>query len=174
MSDNGNVFVNLARKTIESFVKQERLQIPEPLPEELNREAGVFVSIKKNGQLRGCIGTIQPTQDNLAEEIISNAISAASRDPRFPAIEEHELPELDISVDILEEPEPIDSVDKLDPWKYGIIVEKGFHRGLLLPMLEGIDTVEEQLDIAVRKAGLSPDEDLENLQLYRFRVTRYK
>ncbi len=175
MTEQENIYVKLARNTIEKYLQQEEMIISEEsLPEELKYQAAAFVSIKKNGQLRGCIGTILPTEDSLAEEICSNAISAAIRDPRFPPVKEEELSELEISVDVLEEPEAIDTVDDLDPHQYGVIVEKGFHRGLLLPKLEGIDTVEEQLKIAFRKAGLRLDNVTEGVQLYRFKVTRHK
>jgi len=170
-----NIYVKLAKSSIEKHLQQEEVTLSEEfLSEELKCQAAAFVSIKKNGQLRGCIGTIQPTEDSLAEEIKTNAISAAFRDPRFPPIKEEELPELDISVDVLEQPEAIDSMDDLDPHQYGVIVEKGYHRGLLLPNLEGVDTVEEQVEIALRKAGLRPVNGLEGVQLYRFKVTRYK
>jgi AmmeMemoRadiSam system protein A len=140
-------------------------------PEFANRRAGVFVSLKKHGQLRGCIGTISPTCDNIIEEIAENAIGAATRDPRFYPVEASELPELDISVDILGEPEPVRNMDELDPKKYGVIVSAGGRRGLLLPDLEGVDTVEEQVAIARQKAGIGPDEPV---QLERFEVVRYR
>lgn len=175
MTKQENIYVKLACDTIEKYLQQEEMTISgKSLPEELRCQAGTFVSIKKNGQLRGCIGTIQPTQDSLAEEIRGNAISAAFRDPRFPPVKEEELSELEISVDVLAEPEAIDSINDLDPHQYGVIVEKGRHRGLLLPNLEGIDTVEEQVEIALRKAGLRPVNGLEGVQLYRFKVTRHK
>lgn len=176
--EGSNIYVRLAEKTIEELLKRETVDtkkiLPQPLPRELNKKAGAFVSIKKNGQLRGCIGTIEGVRDNLGEEIISNAISAASRDPRFPAIREEELPQLDISVDVLGVPERVGYLEKLDPHKYGVIVEKGFQRGVLLPDLEGVDTVHEQLEIVMRKAGLSPFEDLDSIIIYRFTVNRYK
>ncbi len=136
-----------------------------------NKRAGAFVSIHKNGALRGCIGTIAPTKDYLAEEIIENAISASTRDPRFPPITKDELFELEINVDVLGEIEPIRSEEELDVVRYGVIVAKGGRQGLLLPNLDGVDTVEEQLSIAKRKAGLSPDE--EGCELYRFEVVRH-
>lgn len=177
--EKNNIYLNLARETIKNFVLYGKKDIMEkmlrsPLPVELNRKAGTFVSIKKKGQLRGCIGTISPSKDNIAEEIISNSISAASRDPRFPVIKKDELSELDISVDVLGKAERVEQVEDLDPYQYGIIVEKGFKRGVLLPNLEGVDTVAEQLDVVIRKAGLDPIEDLKDLKLYRFRVRRYK
>lgn len=175
MTEGESIYVKLARDTIENLVCGGKIEISEKfLTKELRHQAGAFVSIKKNGQLRGCIGTIYPTKDNLAEEISANAISAASRDPRFPAVKENELSELDISVDVLEEPEAVDSMEELDPNKYGVIVEKGYHKGVLLPELEGIDTVQKQLEIALKKAGLRPDDGIRGVQLYRFRVNRYK
>lgn len=174
-------YVKLARATIEQFVKTGRkLKFPadlpaglaEALPEEATKErAGAFVSVHKNGMLRGCIGTIGPVQDSIAEEIISNAISAVSRDPRFERVREDELELLEINVDILGKPENIDGPDQLDVKRYGVIVSCGARKGLLLPDLEGVDTVEEQIDIARRKGGISPDDDY---RLQRFEVVRYK
>lgn len=175
MVEQENIYVKLAKGTIEKHLGlEEKIYSEEILPEELKCQAAAFVSIKKNGQLRGCIGTIHPTEDSLAEEIRSNAMSAAFRDPRFPPVKEEEISELEFSVDVLEEPEEIDSLNDLDPHQYGVIVEKGRHRGLLLPNLEGIDTVEEQVEIALRKAGLRPVNGIEGVQLYRFKVTRHK
>ncbi|ADL08793.1 AmmeMemoRadiSam system protein A [Thermosediminibacter oceani] len=167
-----DIYVKLARQSLETYVKTGRvMEVPEDLPREmLEQRAGVFVSIKKHGQLRGCIGTIMPTRRNIAEEIIKNAISAGCEDPRFFPVEPEELPELIYSVDVLTPPEPIDSPDKLDPKKYGVIVKRGNRTGLLLPDLEGIDTVEEQINIALRKAGIRPDESYE---LFRFEVIRH-
>ena len=174
-------YVKLARATIEQFVKTgKRLKFPselpaglaEALPGEATKErAGAFVSVHKNGMLRGCIGTIGPVQDSIAEEIISNAISAVSRDPRFERVREDELELLEINVDILGKPENIDGPDQLDVKRYGVIVSCGARKGLLLPDLEGVDTVEEQIDIARRKGGISPDDDY---KLQRFEVVRYK
>lgn len=181
MEGKENIHVWLARRTIKEFVISgkekdmlKRIMPEETLPEELQKRAGAFVTIKKKGELRGCIGTIQATRANLAEEIISNAISAASRDPRFPPVREEELAELEISVDVLEKPEPVHDLSELDPLTYGVIVEKGFRRGLLLPDLEGVETVEKQLGIALQKAGLSPFTDLDDIRIYRFRVKRYE
>jgi AmmeMemoRadiSam system protein A len=131
----------------------------------------VFVSIHKLGGLRGCIGTFEPREDNVAEEIIANAVSSASRDPRFPPIAPEELKDLDYSVDVLTAPEPVKSQDQLDPKKYGCIVECGYRRGLLLPDLEGVDTADYQVSICRQKAGIAPDEPV---NLYRFQVKRYK
>lgn len=166
--------VQLAQKTIEMHVREGRTpKPPEALVAGLRRRAGAFVSIHSHGQLRGCIGTIEPSQPNVVEEIIANAVSAATRDPRFPPITPAELPDLDIKVDILGEPEPVSGIDQLDARRYGVIVQSKTdprRRGLLLPDLEGVDTAEEQVAIARRKAWLRPD-DL--VQLYRFRVERY-
>jgi AmmeMemoRadiSam system protein A len=134
-------------------------------------KAGVFVSIKKHGQLRGCIGTFEPDKSNVAQEIISNAVSSAIRDPRFLPVVAEELPDLTYSVDVLTTPEPVESEKELDPERYGVIVEKGKRHGLLLPDLEGVDTVEQQIDICRQKAGIAPDEPV---KLYRFEVKRYR
>jgi AmmeMemoRadiSam system protein A len=164
--------VELARKTIENYVQEKRtIEPPEELGPEMQGRAGTFVSLHdRRGNLRGCIGTIEPQRPTVAQEVIQNAISAATRDPRFPPVQPEELEELDVKVDVLTEPEPIDSMDQLDPKRYGVIVESGWRRGLLLPDLEGVDTVEYQVDIAMRKAGIRPGEPM---QLYRFEVKRY-
>ena len=120
--------------------------------------------------MRGCIGTIASTQKNLALEIIHNAVSAVSKDPRFDPVEEDELQYLDINVDVLGEAEPIKSLSELDVKKYGVIVQSGYKRGLLLPDLDGVDTVEQQVDIARRKGGISPGEKID---LFRFEVVRH-
>ena len=165
-------YVRLARETVERYVDEgKRLSVPEYLPEEaLTRRAGTFVSLKKFGQLRGCIGTISPAEANIAEEIIHNAISASTRDPRFPPVSPSELKDLDYSVDILGETEDIDSPEELDVKKYGVIVSSGYRRGLLLPNLEGIDDVEDQISIAMQKAGIRKGE---RIRLQRFEVVRY-
>ena len=136
----------------------------------LNVKAGAFVSIHKFGALRGCIGTIAPTQENLAQEIIQNAVSAVSKDPRFEPVDESELKWLDINVDVLGEPEKIKSEAELDVKKYGVIVQSGYKRGLLLPDLDGVDTVEEQVAIARRKGGIAPGEKVD---MFRFQVVRH-
>ena len=167
-----SVYVRLAKETIENYIKQGKIITPPlGLPEEMiNQKAGVFVSLKKNGNLRGCIGTFMPIQENIAQEIIKNAISAAVDDPRFSPVIASELGDLTISVDVLSLPEEIFDVSELDPEKYGVIVSSGYKKGLLLPDLEGVDTVEEQLYIAKRKAGIYPDE---KVKLFRFEVKRY-
>jgi AmmeMemoRadiSam system protein B/AmmeMemoRadiSam system protein A len=163
--------VRLARETVETYVKGGKAPHPEELTPEMMLRAGVFVSIHKLGGLRGCIGTFEPTRQNVAEEIITNAISSATKDPRFSPITPNELNDLSYSVDVLTAPEPIPSQDQLDPKKYGVIVECGFRRGLLLPDLEGVDTVDYQIDVCRQKAGIAPDEPI---KLYRFEVKRYK
>jgi AmmeMemoRadiSam system protein A len=164
-------YVALARSSIAAYVREGRRISPPPgLPPELaSRRRGAFVSIKKGGALRGCIGTYQPTEENLAEEIIANAIRAATEDPRFPPLTPDELPKVSFSVDVLSPPEPCRAAD-LDPRRYGVIVEAGWRRGLLLPDLPGVDTVEEQLRIAKMKAGISADEPC---RLWRFTVERH-
>jgi len=163
--------VALARQTLETYVKTGRQISPQSAEESLlQQKAGVFVSLKKQGQLRGCIGTIAPTRESVAGEIVQNAISAGTRDPRFPPVSREELGELVYSVDILSPPEPIAGMADLDPLRYGVIVRSGHRSGLLLPNLEGIDTPEEQVDIARRKAGIGPHEAV---KLERFEVIRY-
>jgi len=166
--------VCLARKTIEEYLREKKIiSPPQDIPKEFQGKAGVFVSLHKKGKLRGCIGTYLPTEENIAKEIIKNAISAATQDPRFPPVEVEELKDLEISVDILSKPELIRSTKELDPKKYGVIVSKGWQRGLLLPDLDGVNTIKEQLDIAKQKAGLWGVSD-EELEIQRFTVTRYK
>ncbi|HHV61417.1 MAG TPA: AmmeMemoRadiSam system protein A [Firmicutes bacterium] len=163
--------VRLARSAVEEYVRRGNiLAVPGDLPPELSGRAGVFCSIKKHGQLRGCIGTVAPTRASIAEEVIRNAIAAATEDPRFAPVEPHELDDLVYSVDILTPPEKVAGLDELDPKRYGVIVRRGGRSGLLLPDLEGIDTAAKQVEIAKRKAGIRPDEDVE---LERFEVVRY-
>ena len=163
--------VRLAHEAIDAYVKEGRIiQPPAKLTPEMKEEAGVFVSLHKGGELRGCIGTFEPSRSNVAEEIIINGISAATRDPGFEPVQEEELKDLDISVDVLTAPEPIESKEQLNPKKYGAIVQRGARRGLLLPDLEGVDTAEQQIDICCRKADIAPNE---KVRLYRFEVKRY-
>ncbi|HOJ10991.1 MAG TPA: AmmeMemoRadiSam system protein A [Clostridiales bacterium] len=168
-------YISLARMALEAYVREDRLIKPYEigyLPEEmLNERAGAFVSIKKDGNLRGCIGTTGPTRGNLAEEIIHNAISAGTKDPRFYPVEEVELGELVYSVDILKEPERVKSIEELDVIRYGVIVRSGFKSGLLLPNLEGVNTPEEQVSIALKKAGIKP---YEKYTMERFEVIRHE
>jgi AmmeMemoRadiSam system protein A len=164
--------VALARESLTYYLMHGRLMDkPAELPAILCGQAGVFVSFKKAGQLRGCIGTFAPTKPTIAEEIIQNAVSAGTEDPRFWPVELSELAELEVSVDVLQAPEPIDSIEQLEPRTYGVIVRKGRRPGLLLPDLEGVDTAAEQAAIAMDKAGIRPEEEID---LYRFTVTRYK
>ena len=167
-----DAYVKLARASAEYFVKNgEVMPLPDDVPPELlNTKAGAFVSVHKFGALRGCIGTIASTQKNLALEIIENAVSAVSKDPRFEPVTENELKYLDINVDVLGEAEPIKSKTELDVKKYGVIVQSGYKRGLLLPDLDGVDTVGQQVSIARRKGGIAPGEKVE---LFRFEVVRH-
>lgn len=162
--------VALARTTIEEYVRNGRFARPGEPQGLLASAAGAFVSLHRHGDLRGCIGTTGPTQPTLAEEIAHNAIQAATADPRFPALGADELDDLEISVDVLHEPEPA-TMDDLDPGTYGVIVTAGRRRGLLLPDLEGVDTPEDQVLISMRKAGIAPGEPI---SLMRFRVDRYR
>ncbi len=161
----------LAREAVESYVSEGRRFRPTNLTAEMEVKAGVFVSLHKHNELRGCIGTFEPVESNVAEEIVTNAISSATHDPRFLPVRSEELVDLEYSVDVLTTPEPVESADQLDPKKYGVIVEAGWRRGLLLPDLEGVDRVETQIDICRMKAGIGPEEDV---KLYRFEVKRYK
>ena len=164
--------VRLAMDAVEAFVESGKVISPEEAPEELLKtRAGAFVTLKQGGQLRGCIGTIGPTKATLAQEIIANAIAAATEDPRFSQVEPEELTQLTYSVDVLGEPEAIDSLSQLDPERFGVIVKSGRRRGLLLPNLEGVDSAQRQVAIAKSKAGIGPEEDVE---LFRFQVVRYR
>ncbi len=183
-----NPYINLAKQSIENYIKTGAIiKLPKDLPKEFyNRKAGVFVTIKKDNELRGCIGTFLPTRKNIGEEIISNAISAATQDYRFSLIGQNELPELDYEVSILSEPEQIEMTENptefseekfrqagLDPKKYGIIVKTNNGRsGLLLPDLEGVNSVEKQISIACQKAGINYGMD--KIILYRFTVEKHK
>ncbi len=165
-------FVRLARQTIEAFVHTGEIPaLPDGLPEELqNTRAGVFVSLKIAGKLRGCIGTTSAATDSIAQEIVKNAVAACSEDPRFDPVRSEELERITYSVDVLGKTERIDSIDQLDVKRYGVIVISGYRKGLLLPNLEGVDTVEEQLKIAKRKAGLP---EYERCLMERFEVVRH-
>lgn len=169
MSDNP---AHLARKILEYYYREGRLpQQTGELEPAYKVKAGAFVSLKKGKQLRGCIGTVEPVRENLAAEIAANAVAAAERDPRFASVTAGELKELDISVDVLSPMERVKSKSELDPRRYGVLVRSGPRSGLLLPDLEGIDSVEEQLTIARHKAGIKPGEPEE---LYRFTVGRFR
>ncbi len=166
-------WVALARKTIETWIRERRItSIPSNCPKELlEKQAGVFVSIHENGMLRGCIGTIMPVQMCVAEEIVHNAISACSRDPRFDPVRVEELPYLEISVDVLSEPEVCEK-DQLDVKRYGVICSTADgKRGLLLPDLDGVDSVDQQIAIACSKGGIDPE--IDHVILERFEVIRH-
>jgi AmmeMemoRadiSam system protein A len=168
--------VRLARQAIERYVAQRTVIEPPPdLAPDMQRPAGAFVTIHRHGQLRGCIGTIQPTCASVAEEVVHNAISAATRDPRFSPIRRDELADLDVKVDVLGEPEEVHSLDELDPRRYGLIVQseaQPWRRGLLLPDLEGIDTVEKQVYwTRYHKAGITDPK--EPVIMFRFEVKRH-
>lgn len=171
--ENQEPYTALARKALECYINTGRYPaVAGDLPEEmLQKQAGAFVSIHKDGGLRGCIGTITPTYQNIAMEIIENAVSAGTRDPRFPSVTPEELPFLEYSVDILGEPQRITSTKELDVKKYGVIVTAGRKRGLLLPDLDGVDTPEKQVAIAMEKAGIRPEEL--DVVLERFQVIRH-
>ncbi|MCI8398464.1 MAG: AmmeMemoRadiSam system protein A [Oscillibacter sp.] len=166
-------WVQLARLSLETYVRTgKRLErLPDGLPAAMtDQAAGAFVSLHAHGQLRGCIGTTGPTTESVAWEIVQNAVSACARDPRFPPVSEAELESLEYSVDVLGQPEAVESPEALDVRRYGVIVSCGRRRGLLLPDLEGVDTVEQQIDIARRKGGIGAGE---KYTLERFEVVRH-
>jgi len=168
----GRVALSLAREAVERYVLEE--VNPEPAsetPRELLGKAGVFVTLRLRGRLRGCIGTLIPTRPTIAHEIIANAIAAATADPRFFPVEAADLPDLDYEVDIVEPLEPVADEGQLDPRLYGVVVEAGERRGVLLPDLEGVETVPQQIVIASAKAGISGDQ---LVRLYRFKVRRFR
>lgn len=171
--DKEDEYVKLARFSLEYYLKNESImKLPQNISQELlDNKNGVFVSIEKDGNLRGCIGTIRPTTENVAKEIIENAIKAGTEDSRFLPVDEDELDELVYSVDILMKPEPVTSLEELNPQKYGVIVSLDRRIGLLLPNLEGVDTSEKQISIALRKAGIGAEEEY-NIQ--RFKVIRHR
>ncbi|MFO8101514.1 MAG: AmmeMemoRadiSam system protein A [Dehalococcoidia bacterium] len=167
--------VKLAKETVEMVVRDKETPHPRMETPEMAERAGVFVSIHKHGQLRGCIGTFEPTQPNVAQEIIRNAVASATRDYRFfpdpGPVSEEELPELTYKVDILTTPEPVERESELDPVKYGVLVVAGNKKGILLPDLPGVNSVAQQIDIARSKAGIFLDEPA---KLFRFEVRRYE
>jgi AmmeMemoRadiSam system protein A len=186
-----NTLVLLAKSVVETYIKEGKIiEVPEDLPDNfLKRKAGTFVTIEKNGELRGCIGTYLPSRTNIAKEIIHNAIAAATEDYRFGPITTEELPYLSYAVYILSYPEPVKTIGELDPKKFGIIVKsQGFSSGsdvifntgpksyqktgLLLPDLEGVDTVEKQISIAYQKGGIDPVR--EKIFIYKFTVEKYQ
>lgn len=183
-----NPYCRLAKKAVEKYVKEgEKITSSSDLPDKLlKQKRGVFVTLKKEGKLRGCIGTIAATKENIAQEIIANAIAAANRDPRFAIVSEEELNQLSYTVYILSKPEPIEEISQLNPKKYGIIAraypkdvtkkefqaQKPSKQGLLLPNLEGIDTTRKQLNAVCRKAGIEPSE--EAIALFRFETEKHE
>jgi AmmeMemoRadiSam system protein A len=170
--DRSDAYVRLARLSLETYIREGRMiSMPEDLPVNMRQErAGAFVSIHKHGKLRGCIGTIEAVTDCVAQEIIRNAVSASTQDPRFDPIRESELQWLEIHVDVLGKPEKISSVAELDVKRYGVIVTSGYRRGLLLPDLDGVDTPQQQVSIALQKGGIREDE---KYQMERFEVIRH-
>ena len=172
-ADGSDPYVSLARSSLEAYVRNRRMiRVPGDLPDEMTHtRAGAFVSIHKQGRLRGCIGTIEPTTGSVAQEIIQNAVSAAVRDPRFDPITEDELKWLEINVDVMGKPEKIASEAELDVKRYGVIVSCGRRRGLLLPDLEGVDTPEQQVSIAMQKGGIR---ETDPYTLERFEVIRHR
>jgi AmmeMemoRadiSam system protein A len=167
-----HAYVELAKRAVEDYVRNRKvLATPADIPPEMQRRAGVFICLKSHGNLRGCIGTFHPSSNNLYEEIVRNSISASTEDPRFSLVRPNELDDITYTVDVLSEPEKISALSELDPKKYGIIVAQGHKRGLLLPDLEGVDTIEEQLRITKSKAGIMPEE--QDVEVYRFTVDRY-
>lgn len=166
---NHHPLVVLARKAIAAHLSGEPLPKPEDYLDQ-GPPSGAFVSLKEGGQLRGCIGTLRAVQNSLAKEVMENAVSAATRDPRFQPLTLEELDGITISVDVLGIPENVAGLDELDPQRYGVIVQSGFRKGVLLPDLPGITTSEEQVRIARMKAGIGPEE---RIDLLRFEVKRY-
>ncbi len=168
---NEHALVKLARQTIETFIRDGQvIAPPDELTPEMKEKAGVFVSLHRGGELRGCIGTFAATRPNVAQEIIRNAIEAATGDPRFDPMTVEELEGLDISVDVLTQPEPAASKAELDPSCFGCIVSSGGRRGLLLPDLPGVETADQQIAICKAKAGIAQNEKVD---LYKFKVRRY-
>lgn len=173
-NESGDALVGLARRAIEAYVKDRVvIEAPEASSEQTQRSAGVFVSLHlPDGSLRGCIGTTEPQRGSIEEEVIANAVCAATQDPRFYPVTKEELDKLDISVDVLGPPEEVSGPDELDPKKYGIIIRTiDGRRALLLPDLEGVDTVEQQIRITCRKGGIDPVAD--QYRIFRFQVERH-
>ena len=175
MFDTAHPLVKLAAQAIETFLSDQRvIEPPETLFTEMpdaRMRAGVFVCLKRQGELRGCVGTTEPVQGTLAKEVIENAIGSAIRDPRFPPIQRSELEDLEISVDVLGPAELVLDLSGLDHRRYGIILRSGLRHGVLLPDIEGINSVAEQVEVARKKAGLRSDDPVE---IRRFEVKRYR
>ncbi len=169
-----NYYTALAKKTAENYIKnKEIIDVPKDLPSEMiEKKAGTFVTVLKEENLRGCIGTYAPTKENIAKEIIDNTISAVSKDYRFGPIKEEELPYLSYSVYVLGELEKIENIKDLNPKKFGILIKSNSKSGLLLPDLEGIDTLEKQILAVCQKAGINPEN--EKISIYRFSAKKHE
>lgn len=173
MTIKNSPYVKLARENLTKYIDNRHIisSLPDYVTEEmLQNRRGVFVTLHKNGDLRGCIGTIFPVTESIVGEIIRNSIEAGMYDPRFEAVSKDELKDIDFSVDVLSKPERT-TKEGLDPKKYGIIITSNGRSGVLLPDLDGVDTVDEQIDITLRKAGISKSE---NYEIERFTVTRHE
>ncbi len=164
--------VQLAKETVELYIRDRKIKelSEDELPAELRQQAGVFVCLKVRGLLRGCVGTFQATEPNVAQETIRNAVSAATCDPRFGCVRAEELDSLEYTVDVLTPPVPVTDRSELDPKRYGVIVQAGSRRGLLLPDLEGVESADHQVSIAMQKAGIPSNAPM---TLYKFEVQRY-
>lgn len=170
-----NYYTTLAKSAVESYIKDKKtIDPPEDLPSEfLSKKAGAFVTILENGKLKGCIGTYKATRENIAQEIIHNAIAAATEDYRFDSIKEGNLDNLSYEIYILEEPQLVKNISELDPIKYGVLVKSDSGKSsLLLPGLEGLNTADKQLEAVYNKAGIDPN--LENVEIYKFEAKKYK
>ncbi len=166
--------LKLAREAVETYVKKGSIMDPpHSLPQGLEEKRGVFVTIKKKDELKGCIGTYLPTKENIAHETIYNAVAACSKDYRFPPVTEPELPFLSYEVYIIGKPEKVSDFSELDSKKFGLLVKKGLRSGLLLPGLEGIDSPEKQFKIACRKAGISGSLQSDDVEIFKFKVQKY-
>ncbi len=165
--------VQLAKDTVELYIRERKIREvrEDGLPEEFRQQAGVFVCLKIAGNLRGCVGTFHPTEPTIAHETVRNAISASTCDPRFPCIRPVELDKIEYTVDVLTQPELIREKSELDPHRYGVIVQADGRRGLLLPDLEGVDTADQQIGIAMQKAGIPAGTPV---KLFRFEVKRFQ
>lgn len=172
-----NHYISLAKLAVENYINENKIiEPPKDLPKEMLKEkAGTFVTIEKNGELRGCIGTYLPTKENIAREIIQNAVAAATEDYRFGQIKKEELSSLSYTVYLLDQPELVKDIKELNPKKYGIIIRtvgQLAKSALLLPDLEGVNTIEEQLGITCQKGDIDPAK--EKLIIYRFTVKKYE
>ena len=164
--------VQLAKDAVELYVREGKIREvrEDEFSPEFRERAGVFICLKVDGILRGCIGTFQPTEPDMAHETVRNSISAATCDPRFTCVRAEELDVIEYTVDVLTPPEPVKERSELDPRRYGVIVQAGARRGLLLPDLDGVDTADFQISIAMQKAGIPPGTPV---KLFRFQVKRY-